>query len=356
MSVHYYGAHQRAVYQCRQSTDAAVCWTVPARVIDQALAELFLETIRPPEIELGLAVLLETERQSEDVDRQWKLCLERAHYEARLAERRYKAVDPDNRVVARTLESEWNDKLSEVERLEREYGEVREREQLDLDDADRARILALAQDLPKVWKAKTTTHAERKNLLRMVVREVSLTPIDVPRRETSIQVLWQTGAVSELSVPRQGRYEAVTTPQEALELVRELFAQGKTDAEIAVELNSRGLCTGAKRAWNPAGVRLVRYDHDLYRVSPKGHRAPDRNEEGLWSAHAVAAHLGVKPSLVRFWARTGVLEPVIVGGRGRPHWFRIDPPTLERLFEAKRRHWRERSDSETLLSKEGHHE
>jgi hypothetical protein len=138
---------------------------VPARVIDQAVADLFLEALKPPEIELGLAVLRETERQAGEIDRQWKLRLERAGYEAQLAERRYKAVDPDNRVVARTLESEWNDKLGEVVRLEREHGEVRRREQLELCADDRARVLALARDLPSVWNAKTTTHAERKNLL-----------------------------------------------------------------------------------------------------------------------------------------------------------------------------------------------
>jgi DNA invertase Pin-like site-specific DNA recombinase len=356
MSVHYCGERRRAVYQCRSNSGEGACWSVPARVIDQAVAELFLQAVKPPEIELGLAVLRETEEQAGEVARQWELRLDRARYEAQLAERRYKAVDPDNRVVARTLESEWNDKLTEVVRLEREHGQVREREKLDLSPADRARILALARDLSAVWNAETTTHAERKNLLRMLVREVSLTPIEVPRRETRVQVLWQTGAVSDFMVPRQGKYLAVSTPAQALALVRELFACRKTDVEIAAELNRRGLQTGAKLAWTVGAVRAVRYDHDMYRPSPKSRHAPGQRADGLCSVHGVALQLGVRPSLVRQWARTGVLQPAVVGGPGRPHWFRIDPGTLERLLEAKRRHWRERSGDDVLpsLLEEGH--
>lgn len=265
-------------------------------------------------------------------------------------------MDPDNRVVARTLESEWNDKLGEVERLEREHGEVRRREKLELSDDDRARILALARDLPSVWNAQTTTHAERKNLLRMLVSEVSLTPVDVPRRETRVQVLWQTGAVSDFTVPRPGKYLALSTPPQALALVRELFACEQTDVEIAAELNRRGLHTGAKLGWTVGAVRALRYEHDLYRPSPKSRRAAGQRADGLCSVHAVALKVGVRPSLVRQWARTGVLQPTIVGGPGRPHWFRIDEATLEQLLGAKRRHWREADNGGgvTSLEEEGH--
>lgn len=354
MSVHYCGSSRRAVYQCRTNGGEIACWSVPARAIDEAVAELFLQAINPPEIELGLAVLHETERQAGEVDRQWKLRLDRARYEAQLAERRYKAVDPDNRVVARTLESEWNDKLAEVARLEREHAEIRAREKLDLSDVDRTRILALARDLPSVWNAETTTHAERKNLLRMIIREVSLTPVDVPQRQTHVRVLWQTGAVSDFKVSRPDKYLALADPPKALQLICELFSRGKTDAEIAAELNCRGLRTGARCVWDPVAVRRVRYDHDLYRSSPKVHRPPPRRDDGLWSVHALAAHAGVKPSLVRQWIRKGVLRPVESGGPGRPYWFQGDSQTLAQLSEAKRRHERDQSQATIPVSQEGH--
>ena len=137
----------RPSYECRRLSDKGNCWTVSAAGIDEAVARLLLETVQPPEIELSLAVTREVERQAQEVERQWRLRLERARYEAQLAERRYKAVDPDNRVVARTLEREWNEKLSELESLEREHQQVLRREKVELTSQDRARLLELAKDL-----------------------------------------------------------------------------------------------------------------------------------------------------------------------------------------------------------------
>jgi DNA invertase Pin-like site-specific DNA recombinase len=331
----YYGNARRPVYQCRPHLGVDFCWNVPARGIDRAVAALFLDSIKPPEIELALAVVREAERQGSEVDRQWKLRLERARYEAQLAERRYKAIDPDYRVVARTLEREWNDKLMALEHLESEHHEVRRREKIDLSDDDRSRILALAKDLPAVWNAETTTHAERKNLLRMLVREVTVSPIEVPARQVRVQVLWQTEAVSDFTLPRKDKYTAQATPPATIDLLGDLYlVQQKSDAEIAAELNRRGLMTGVNRPWQVPTVRRVRYDVGLYRPSPKSRRPPERNAAGLYSVHAVAARVGVRPGVIRYWAREGVLDPVAHGGPGRPHWFRLDEVTVARLRAA----------------------
>jgi hypothetical protein len=335
MHVQYRGATHRGVYDCRPKMGAEVCWNVPARAVDAAVAALFLEAMNPPEIELGLRVVRETERLCEAIDRQWRLRLERARYEAQLAERRYKAVDPDNRVIARTLEREWNDRLAEMEVLEREHQEVRRRERLDLTAADRARILALAHDLPAVWNAATTTYAERKNLVRMVVREVTLTPLDGPPRRTRIEVLWVTGATSDFTVPRMDKYLSQATPPDALAVIRRLFHAKATDVAIATALNRCGLKTGRERVWDFAAVRRVRYDPGWYRASRKARRIPNRRADGLYSVRAVATRMDVPPGVVRYWARTGVLEPVVRGSPGCPHWFRLDAATIARLKKAR---------------------
>ncbi len=221
MTVQYVGRSAHAHYECRvplwSGHGSQVCWRVSGLRIDEAVTQLFLDTVQVPEIELGLEVVRQAERQTAEVDKQWKLRLERGRYEARLAERRYKAVDPDHRVVARNLEREWNDKLQELDAAERGYQEARQRDKLELTASDRARVLALAKNLRQVWNAETTTHADRKNLLRMLVQHVTLTPIDVPQRATRIQVLWRSGAVSDFSIPRP-RY---TTRDPTVE--RELF-------------------------------------------------------------------------------------------------------------------------------------
>lgn len=316
----------------------SMCWSVSARAIDKAVADLFLRAVQPPEIELGLAVAREAERQSMELDVQWKLRLDRASYEARLAERRYKTVDPDNRVVARTLEREWNDKLQELQELERDYKEARRRDKVDLSEDDRRRVLALATDLPRIWNASTTTHAERKNLLRMLVQEVTLSPVDVPTRATRVQVLWQTGAVTELTVARLDKHTARATPLEAVDIIRTMIQTNNTDTDIATTLNSRKLRTEVGQPWSAMSVRWARGHHRIQRPhsSLPGERLPDRRADGLYSVHGVAARMGVTDHIVRYWIEKGWLEGA-EGGSGRAWWFRLDRATLGRLRAAKAR-------------------
>jgi len=330
-----YRADRGGVYSCVQwerQTEGTSCFIVSARPIDEAVVKLFLQAVQPPEIELALVVAREAERQAGEVDHQWKLRLERAQYEARLAERRYKAVDPDNRVVAGTLERDWEEKLREVEQLERDHQEVRSREKLELSEQDRARILALCRDLPALWQAPTTTHAERKNLLRMLVRQVTLTPVEVPVRMTRVQVLWQTGAVSELTVRRAAQGESCMNSPDAIAALREMFDNGKNDREIASELNRRGLRTGRGRTWDHMAVRRVRHSQGLLVHSPKSHWLCDRRSDGLYSVHGIAARFGVTPGRVRDWVRVGLLQVTEGGGKPRhAMWFKLDQATEQRL-------------------------
>jgi DNA invertase Pin-like site-specific DNA recombinase len=347
MSTRYRGGDRHGQYQCRPpNTGGDVCFSVTAGAIDEAVAKLLLEVVQPPEIELGLAVVREVERQAGEVERQWKLRLDRARYDAQLAERRYKAVDPDNRVVARNLEGEWEEKLRAIEEIEREYQDVRRREKVELGDKDRARILSLSKDLSSVWHAPTTTEAERKNLLRMVVSDATLSPVEVPARLTRIQVRWGTGAVSDFTVPRRSPGEGRLPSPEVMPLLRALFAGGTKDAEIAVELNRRDLRTGAGKHWDEPAVQRVRYHHGLHRVSAKARRPLDQRADGLYSIHGVAARLQVKPGRVRYWVSSGLLQAVEGGGTGHVKWFTLDEDTVTRLEEAKTRH---RGPSEDVL-------
>jgi DNA invertase Pin-like site-specific DNA recombinase len=358
MMVHYQGANVQ--YLCRpvDRGPRIVCWMVPGKGVDAAVARLFLEAVKPPEIELGLAVLNQVEQQAKAVDQQWRLRLERVEYEAKLAERRYKGVDPDNRVVARTLEREWNEKLREIEELERQREDVKRREKLDLSEEDRARILTLSRDLSRVWNAKTTTYAERKNLLRMLIRDVTLSPISVPDDRTKVCVLWQTGAVTEFDVPRPGVL-ARTTSTEAVAIIRTLLREGKSDAEIAASLNQRGIPTGVQRSWTPEAVTRARYrSGTMHRNSRKSRRSLDQRADGLFSPNGLAARFGVRRDLIAYWARKGVISPVEGGGGpGRRYWFRLDEKTTAAIEEAKATLYKNLTPYQrrTLLSQEVHY-
>lgn len=338
MGVQYQGTFRRVKYYCKQtdySSNRSLCWDVSGTVIDQAVEKLFLEAVIPSNIELAFSVAHEAESQITEIDRQWKLRKERLQYEARLAERRYKAIDPDNRVVARTLEREWEERLRDLEKAEQEHEEIRHKERLSLTDKDRVELVGLAKDLKSVWNANSTTYAERKNMLRMLIHEITLSPIDVPRRSTRIQVWWQTGAVGELVVPRKDRYTALATPPEVVKLISELLEKNFSDAQIASELAARKTPRFINQPWDFQAVRRVRYSYGFHRPETKSRRTPNRRTDGLYSVRGVAEKLDVKPALVLTWANTGLLPVVAGGGTTKARWFRLDEAIIERLRIAK---------------------
>lgn len=188
--------------------------------------------------------------------------LERARYEANRAERQYDAVDPENRLVARTLEQRWNEKLRSLAELEQAYGAAQREQRLELSEAQRQEVLRLAQDLPKVWHSPTTTAQERKEMLGLLIKQVAITPVESPIRQTHIAILWHTGATSQLSSERPSTLQRLTTPAEVIAAVRELAAT-HNDAAIAVELNRRGLLSGKGRAFTASSVAWIRWKNQI---------------------------------------------------------------------------------------------
>jgi len=337
MHVQYGGRNGLGSYVCRSpelsGTGTSKCWMVRNTAIDEQVVAAFLAASQPPELELSLAVSREAERQADEIDEQWRLRIERARFEARHAERRYKAVAPDNRVVARTLEAQWEETLRELDEVQREYERARQRRKIVLSEEDRSRILELARDLPAVWRAPSTTQQQRKNLLRILVREVTLTPLDVPRRSTRVQVLWESGMVTEHRASRPLHTTSTRTSSAAENLIQQLVAQGLYDDQIAIELTRNGLVTGRDRPWDQAGVSRIRRRLGIARPSATRTQeaVPDRRADGLYSTAGVARRFDVPRHRIDQWVRTGCLAISDGGGRGRPSWFNLDDDTIKRL-------------------------
>lgn len=325
-------------YVCHGDRDKGQkgCWTVAGARIDEAVEKLFLETMVPSELELALAVDHEVASQAEELAQQWRARREQAAYEARRAEKRYKAVDPHNRVVARTLEREWEIKLRELEEVERQYTEARRTRRVDLSEQERARVRELARDLPAVWRSPVTPPADRKAMMRLVIEAISLSPIEVPRRATWVKVAWQSGTVTEIEVPRPHRRHLFRTPPAALERMRALAAAGRHDGEIAEILNAEGMRTGRGLPWNTWAVRWTRKKERICRVAPDRPRRellPDRYPDGRYSVAGAAKRFGVKLDVVHAWIKRGLVkaERNDFGAHRRVWWLEIAEDTAARL-------------------------
>jgi DNA invertase Pin-like site-specific DNA recombinase len=333
------GPQRREFYVCiggKFKGDGDGCWAVSTRNIDPAIEAAFLSVVQPGEIDLSLAVARDAEHQASEIERQWNLRLETARYEVRLCERRYKAVDPDNRTVARSLERDWNDKLEELARLEEEFEEVRRREKVILTARDRHAVLALSKDLPRVWNARSTTVVDKKNLLRMLIQHVSLSPVDVPTRQTRVRILWVTGATTEVAVPRPTSAQASgVTSDQVREAVRRLFDEGLSDAQIAARLNASKMLPPRAADWTSETVRRTRSLLRLLRENHPKRRTELRRDDGLYSTAGVAKLLRIPPERVHVWRAQGHIKPS-EGGSGRPLWYRLDAREVERLRQLRR--------------------
>jgi serine/threonine protein phosphatase PrpC/DNA invertase Pin-like site-specific DNA recombinase len=314
-------------------------WSMIAPPIDKMVESLFLEALRPDAVALGVAVMAEVEHQQAELERQWSLRIERVRYEANLAERRYKAVDPDHRTVARNLEREWDAKLRELDHLEAEYREAVGRDKIALTSDDRARLANLSADVPRLWNSPSTTMAQRKTMLRTLVREVALTKVG--DHGTQVRLLWQTGAVSEFSVQlppnphAKGRHYDPAT----IELLRALAAAGKTAGQMSEALNDANLRTPTGLSWTQRNVYHVceRSGVKLHRLRPP---PVLRRSDGAYSLRGVARRLHVTPWRARYWVTHGWLTPIKAAVHGERHWFRLDQATIARLRRVRDTHCR----------------
>jgi hypothetical protein len=155
-------------------------------LIDRPISTRVLEVIRPKQIEIALKALEEVERRDKAVDKQWRMMIERAEYEAQLAQRRYEAVDPANRLVAGTLERRWNEALIKVAEIKKEFAEHQHKERLTATSEQKARTKSLSQDLPRLWKAHTTQAKDRKRILRLLIKDITIEKLLILRKRRNL--------------------------------------------------------------------------------------------------------------------------------------------------------------------------
>ncbi len=209
---------------------------------------------------MALSALTHLEARAKQIDQQALRQIERVQYEADLARRRYRAVDPDNRLVARSLEREWNEKLQEVDRMEREYQSLPKPAALMLSAEQREHIRQLAQNLPALWDAPTTTWAQRKQLLRWLIKDVTLCKRG---NDIAIDIRWQTEARTSLSIPRLKKsWEVRQTSQQVVTRIREL-APTHTETQIAALLNAEGEQAGMGGTLTASKVAWIRHAYQI---------------------------------------------------------------------------------------------
>jgi DNA invertase Pin-like site-specific DNA recombinase/transposase len=306
LRVYYQGKHSTPGYYCAANKvmegRAEHCMRVGGVKIDQAVTEAFLDAITPAAMEAALVAEKNIEADHDAAIAQWQLQVERLSYEADRAERRYRAVEPENRLVARTLETQWELSLSKLKDAKKEL-ERRQRSRPKRLTADqRASIRNLGEDLKQVWQAPTTTHREKKELLQTLLEEVNI----AVQRETSkahLILRWKGGVISEIDVNLlYRRVPPIRTDQDTIELVRRLAAH-YPDAVIAGILNRQGRKTARGDRFTANKVGGLR----RYWKIPRFDAASAPSDGELVTIKKAADILGVAASTVHRWLADGFI-------------------------------------------------
>jgi len=331
LGVFYSGRASTPGYYCPGDTiingRGEHCLRIGGRQIEDAVASAFCATLTPAALEASLTAAQQLEADHDAALAQWRLQLERARYEAQRAERRYRAVDPDNRLVARGLEAEWESCLRAVAAAEQQLARRQRQRPRSLTPEHRAAVLSLGTDLRRVWDAPTTTDRDRKELLRTLLEEV-LIAVDPDPQQAHLTLRWRGGLISDIDLAlHRTRQAPVRTDEDTIELLRRL-ARHYPDAVIAGILNRQGRTTATGLRFNANRVASLRTHWKIPRFQP----AAESLDGELVNVREAADILGVAPSTVHRWLNDG-----FIGGEqitpGAPWRIRMNDQLRSRFVE-----------------------
>jgi DNA invertase Pin-like site-specific DNA recombinase len=292
------------------------CQSLAGRELDQAIGELLIETMTPLSLELALSVGDELRARAEEVDRLRRHEIEHARYEAELAERRYRRVDPDHRLVADALEADWNAKLRALADAHAQYAQQTAADQKELDDERRQEILRLATDVPRLWRDPRTPDREKKRIAQFLLEDVTL----LRDHRITAHVRFKGGATQTLTLPLpRSAPDLRRTDAEVVERIDQLL-NNHTEAEVVELLNAAGDRTGTGLPFTRARLHDLRIRHKLK------NRYDRLRDRGFWTVGEMAKHLGVAATTVHYWYTAGLLQAHSCGSRRSQRLY--EPPGL----------------------------
>jgi DNA invertase Pin-like site-specific DNA recombinase/uncharacterized protein YndB with AHSA1/START domain len=306
LHTHYQGRNSSPGYHCSGKDivqgRGVYCLNVGAIQIDRAVTEAFLKALTPAAVEATEQAVRQLEADHDAALSQWRLAVERARYEAERVERQYRAVEPENRLVARGLETEWEKRLRDLAAAQAELERRQQQRPRTLSVEEKSRLHALGSDLRKVWTAPTTTDRDRKELLRTLLEEVI---VEVYRSEhrAHLTLRWRGGELAEIDLPLpRSQPRGRRTSEDTLSLLPRLAAL-YPDEVIAGILNRQGRKTASGERFTANQVGSLRRYRDIPRFQP----STDPPQGEVVSIHKAAQILGMNTSTIHRWLAEGFI-------------------------------------------------
>ena len=311
------------IYDCnwrrREGLSKTSCMSVQCGYLDRAVETRLLEIVNKEQIDLALEAFEILQQRDQQISGQWKLRIQRAEYEVQLAQKQYDQVDPENRLVASTLERRWNDSLIELEKVKQQIAELSHEQSL-IASFERDQVLALARDLPRLWHAPETSSKDKKRILQLLIDDIT---VEKPERYVALlHVRWQGGICEDLKLelPRPSG-ERWRHSESLVKKVRKL-AEENSDAEIAAQLNAEGLISAKGNPFTRSSVSWIRHKH---KIPPAEKKKADE-----LTVKEVAKRFDVSPNVVYYWIERKIITARRLNN-GSPYWITIDQRKSDEL-------------------------
>lgn len=316
---HHRRGHEFPTYLCqRDGIDNArpICAAIPSADLDDRIGRLLVDTLSPLAVEAALAVSTELQHRAAEADRMRATHVERARYHADLTRRRYLAVDPDNRLVAESLEADWNTALRELHDAQEAYDRAHEQHTGHITDAQRARIQQLVTDLPAIWTDPATPARERKRIARLLLTDVT---VHRDRDTITAHIRFPAGQHTNLTVPvPKPAPDQRRTPTEIVSTVDDLLDH-HTINEITDILNQRGILSGTRQPFQPS---IVNHIIRTYQLRSRRQRL---RQTGMLTLTEIANQLGVSTATIKIWCRAGIVGGQRYNDKGERLYHPPDP-------------------------------
>jgi DNA invertase Pin-like site-specific DNA recombinase len=336
MTAGYNNNGHAARYICsgeNSSYGTAFCQSLKAAPVDAQVTSIVLQALEPAALEASLAVAADLQAERAALEQQWRQRLERAQYKVDQARRRYTSTEPENRLVARTLERDWEEALSEQVRLTAEHDRFRRERPQAPGPGELAAIRQLTTDLPALWQAPTTTGEDRQTIVRLLLERVLLTVIDATE-QVRLDCHWHGGSKTSHTLIRPvARVTALSTYAALLARATDLHRAGHGCADIAAILNQEAWRPPKRRdTFNAAMVRRLLTAAGVIEPAPRRPRIVSERRPDEWTIRELAAELGVPQPTLYHWVQTGRLPSRSVkAGAGSATLVTADAATIANL-------------------------
>ncbi len=323
-------------YSCQRDAidyGEAACQSLSGAAMESFVVERLLQAVSPASLELSLAATEDVERERQQLDEHWQQRLQRSRYEVEQARRQYAAVDPEHRLVARELERRWDEAIRADEQLQADYARFASDCPSKLSQHEREQILALAENLPSLWHADSTTPEDRQTIARLLLEQVTVTVEGVTDR-VDVELRWTGGFVSRHTLYRPvQKYEQLSNYDELVQRINTLRATRKTLSQIATTLNIEGFHPPKRSRRFTKGIlsRFLRERGVRTGVLPRSVTSERHLEADEWWLADLAAELAMPIATMHRWQRVGWVASRKVTAAGGRWAIYADADELHRL-------------------------